>query len=133
INLAIKPAWLLGATKQHLTDTLKAYQPDLMRTEIWHAPMGATLVSETYGSDPQSVDQALKHFEQSDPRGKKIFVFGGLRSRGATHANDLKRIAESINRSRPDTLHLVGDQDFGPLRQALSIAHVCQSRQFPDA
>lgn len=115
VNITSKAAWLLGASSTAISETLKSYIPEPMRTEIWKSPIGTTFINDTYCSDPQSVDQALNHLQQNSALGRKIFVFGGMRG-GSQHPEiDYRRIGKAINRTQIDLLMLVGDQPFTPL------------------
>jgi Alr-MurF fusion protein len=103
VNLAVKPAYLLGALPESIIEVLKDYQPEPMRTEIWKNQGGATLVNETYCGDPQSIDSALKHFSYRAPKGKKVLLYHGIRSNDPAIPS---RIAQTIKDARTDILLL---------------------------
>lgn len=116
INITVKAAWLLGVPAESISYTLKHYTPEPMRTEIWKSPVGSTFINDSYCSDPQSVDQALKYLDQASSQARKIFVFGGMRNQKQEHLdNDYRRIGKAINRSKPQLLMLVGKHDFKSL------------------
>lgn len=115
INLAIKPAWLLGISSENISKALKSYIPEPMSTEIWQSPFGTTFVNEPYSSDPFSVDQALHHLQLCPAEGKKIFLFGGLRGESEHRADDYARIGTAIAGAAPDRLILIGDHPYNPL------------------
>ena len=65
IHIAVKAAWLLGIKSDAIAKALEHYNPDPMRKEIWKSPSGTTFINDTYCSDPQSVEIALRQLEQS--------------------------------------------------------------------
>lgn len=113
INIASKGAWLLGISSEAITQTLVDYVAEPMRTEIWKSSIGTTFVNDVYCSDPQSIDQALKHFDLIQPNQRKVFVFGGMRHYKTPI--DYTRIGQSLSRSSIDWLILFGKSDFAPL------------------
>ncbi len=115
INITTKTAWLLGVSSEAISATLSNYTTEPMRTEIWTSPIGTTFINDTYSSDPQSVDRALKNFEQASQNGRKIFVFGGLRG-AQTHAEaNYRRIGQAIYKAQINRLLLVGCHKFDSL------------------
>lgn len=108
INLTIKPAYLLGVSNEAVLETLYAYEPEPMRTEIWKTSRGTTLINETYCSDPQSINLALKHFDP-ETSGKKIFFFGGLRE---SETSSYSRIGKALGKAKLDQLALIGKEPF---------------------
>ncbi len=115
LNITIKAAWLLGIGSDAIRTTLANYTAEPMRAEIWRSPIGATFINDTYCSDPQSVDRALKHLEQTPRGGRRIFVFGGMRGQQRHADNDYRRIGHSINKAKIDLLLLVGAHKFDSL------------------
>jgi UDP-N-acetylmuramoyl-tripeptide--D-alanyl-D-alanine ligase len=111
INIAVKAAWLLQVPAEAISLALKNHIPEQMRTEFWKSPLGVTFINNTYCSDPQSVDLALKHLEQAPEGARRIFVFGGLRDNHSP--DDQRRVARVIQRaiqaSKVDLLVLYGD------------------------
>lgn len=120
INLAIKPAWLLGISSENIIKTLKQYIPEPMSTEIWQSPFGTTFVNEPYSSDPFSIDLALNHFRLCSNEGKKIFLFGGLRGESEIRGEDYSRIGTALAATAPDKLMLIGNHNFNPLIDELN-------------
>lgn len=114
INIASKAAWLLGIPSQAINDTLLHYIPEPMRTEIWKSSIGTTFINDVYCSDPQSIDQALKHFDLTQPTQRKVFVFGGMR-RHTSSAEGYRRIGQALGRRELDWLVLFGQEDFSAL------------------
>ncbi len=116
INITVKAAWLLGIPSEAICETLRQYHLEPMRTEIWKSPTGTTFINDVYCSDPQSVDYALKYFDQAPSQGRKVFVFSGMRGGKKQHLeNDYLRIGKAINRTSIDWLMLVGNHPFAPL------------------
>lgn len=115
INITAKAAWLLGTPAESISKTLRAYTLEPMRTEIWKSPLGTTFINDTYCSDPQSVDTALKYFQQGPPDSRKIFIFGGMRGSHQHLETDYKRIGQAIHRAEVDLLILFGPHAFQPL------------------
>lgn len=115
INITSKAAWLLGTSSSNISSALRAYTPEPMRTEIWKSPLGTTFINDTYCSDPQSVDAALKYLCQGQPDNRKVFIFGGMRGKRQHTEIDYKRIGQAIHRSNVDLLLLYGTHPFQPL------------------
>lgn len=121
INITVKAAWLLGVSSEAIRTTLRNYHPEPMRTEIWKAPTGSTFINDVYCSDPQSVDQALKHLDQAQAGARKIFVFGGMRGKKQHLESDYKRVGKTINRTGVHWLLLVGPHPFSPLIEEVKL------------
>jgi Alr-MurF fusion protein len=115
LNITSKAAWLLGIPSEEIKTVLRGYTPEPMRTEIWKSPLGTTFINDAYSSDPQSVDQALKHFEHIPPNGRKIFVFGGMKGNKQHLESDYRRVGKAVNRVKPDMLLIYGKHPFAPL------------------
>lgn len=115
LNITVKAAWLLGIPSAAICNTLSQYTVEPMRTEIWQSPTGATFINDTYCSDPQSVDRSLRYFEQMARAGRKIFVFGGMRSKHPPSETDFRRIGQAIHRASVDLLLLVGNNKYESL------------------
>lgn len=124
LNMAVKAAWLLGISSSHIISILQHFRPEPMRTEIWKTPLGAIFVNDTYCSDPQSVDHALRHFDHASPDNRKIFVFGGLRSHFSSSQTDYRRIGKALAKSNMRHLLLVGAQPFKPLIEEVQHASI---------
>lgn len=121
LNMVTKAAWLLGIPSQLIRDTLAQYTPDPMRTEIWRSPIGTTFINETYCSDPQSVDVALRYFDRSPKESRKIFAFGGLRTKNANTQMEYKRVGQALQKNPVDLLILFGEETpFKPLIEEVS-------------
>ncbi|MBA3238625.1 MAG: alanine racemase [Parachlamydiaceae bacterium] len=115
INLTVKAAWLLGVGFDDIVKVLTNYHPEPMRTEIWKTQQGVTFINDSYCSDPNSVDRALRHFEQTSCS-RKIFLFGGMRGKGSNECSyDYKRIGAALKHRGIDQLFLIGNHSFKPL------------------
>lgn len=115
INIAMKGAWLMGLSTQEICEVIRKYNPEPMRTEIWRSPKGTTFINDTYCSDPQSVDLALKHFDFRHNKGRNIFLFHGIRVPEEQKASHYRRIGKSLQNGRIDHLILIGDHPYDPL------------------
>lgn len=115
INMALKAAWLLDVSPENIQEILDDFQPEPMRTEIWKSQIGATFINDTYCSDPQSIDLALKHFNTTTPDQKKVFFFGGMKGDSKHHEIDYKRIGKALNKAGTDKIILFGNKQFTPL------------------
>lgn len=113
INIASKAAWLLGIPAESISQTLLHHTAEPMRTEIWKSSAGTTFINDIACADPQSVDQALKHFAMIQQNQRKVFVFGGMRDYKTPI--DYTRIGHAISRAELDWLILFGHSDFTPL------------------
>lgn len=133
INITAKAAWLIGIPSAAISQTLREYTPEPMRTEIWKSPFGASFVNETYCSDPQSVDKALKHFQQAPENSRKVFVFGGMRSQHEHSDMDYKRIGTAIHNAGIDRLILFGRHNFQPLISEVKNLNLTQCDTYNDS
>lgn len=115
INITVKAAWLLGISSEAICTALSQYTPEPMRTEIWKSPVGTTFINDTYCSDPQSVDRALRYLDQTTNGGRKFFIFSGLRGIQRHPITDYRHIAEMVRKSKVDQLVLVGNHPYAPL------------------
>lgn len=115
INITVKAAWLLNTSSDAISNTLRNYAPEPMRTEIWKSPIGTTFINDTYCSDPQSVDVALNYLKQNNPKSRKIFAFGGMRGKHQHIDMAYRRIGKAIQRAKVDLLLLFGQHNFQPL------------------
>jgi len=115
LNITIKAAWMLGVSSDAMIRVLKEYASEPMRTEIWKSSTGSTFINDTYCSDPQSVDQALKYLQHSISGARNVLIFGGIRSNNQHVKNDYKRIGQAIARSQIRLLILTGKHAFSSL------------------
>lgn len=115
INMASKAAWLSGISASNIQTVFQHYHPEPMRTEIWKVPTGTTFINDTYCSDPQSVDLALKHFNYAADSQRKIVVFGGMRGKSLHENNDYRRIGKTLAQAHLRHLLLFGNKPFRPL------------------
>lgn len=109
LRMAISSASLLGVSPQAVIKALQNYTPEPMRIEVFKSQSGTTFINDTYTADPMSCDMALRQMEMlEDPEnklsGKKIFLFGGLRSQHEPLENDMARLAHAIAKHK---VHLV--------------------------
>lgn len=135
INITTKAAWLLGISSEGIRKALSHHTAEPMRTEIWQSPTGTTFVNDTYCSDPQSVSRALRHLEQGQANGRRVFVFGGMRDKREHIEVDYRQIGQVVRNTHVDHLLLVGDHPFASLMaevQAISPGtriSVCRNHQ----
>ncbi len=78
-------AWLLKASSSDISETLASSQPELMRTELFQTRNGGWIINNPYCSDPQSLENSLRHFVRTHANRKKTVLFGGLRNNHAPH------------------------------------------------
>jgi alanine racemase/UDP-N-acetylmuramoyl-tripeptide--D-alanyl-D-alanine ligase len=109
LNMAVKAAYLLGATSEDMLPVLENFTPEPVRTEIWKSPLGATFINATYSSDPQSIDQALKLLEPASENSRKVVIFGGFKKHWPLESSQYKRAASAFLRSQIDSVILYGD------------------------
>lgn len=137
LNIASKAAWLLGIPSENIKNVLRDYTPEPMRTEIWKSPLGATFINDSYCSDPQSVDLALKHFENVHPNSRKIFVFGGMKGNKAHPESNYRRVGKALNRVMPDLLVLYGKHSYHSLIHEIKAngvpIEISQCESYPEA
>ncbi len=111
ITIAVKAAYLLQITPEHIIHKLLEYVPEPMRIEVWKSYNGTTFINDCYAADPMACDVALRQLESledfpSRSSRKKIFLFGGLRNEAENSDNDAARIAQSIAKHKIDLLVL---------------------------
>ncbi len=109
MKMAITSAHLLEIAPSAIIKGLQSYVPEPMRIEVFKSQSGTTFINDTYSADPMSCDIALRQMEMledSENRlaGKKIFLFGGLRSANEPLENDMARLAHAIAKHK---VHLV--------------------------
>lgn len=119
LNITIKAAWLLGISSQSIAETLESYILEPMRTEIWKSPTGITFINDSYCSDPQSVDLALKYYDHAPYDSRRVFIFGGIRGKKDQRTSEYKRIAHAIVKSKVQFLALVGKQNYQDLMDVI--------------
>jgi alanine racemase len=119
LNITVKAAWLLGVPPEAIKEVLHHFQPEPMRTEIWKSSSGVTFINDSYCSDPQSVDLALKRYEQTSSEGQRIFVFGGMRGKKQHPETDYRRVGKAINHAKVDRVFLAGNHPFTPLKEEI--------------
>ncbi len=112
INMAAKAAWLSDISAENIRKVFDNYHPEPMRTEIWKTSTGAVFINDLYCSDPQSVDNAIKHFQYAGPNQQKMFLFGGMRNHGIHESNDYRRIGQIISKANLQQLFLYGKSNF---------------------
>jgi alanine racemase len=133
VNMAIKASSLLGVSSDIICNILKNYTPEPMRTETWKTPSGATVINETYCSHTLSLNHSLKVLENSSKKGRKFFVFGGLRESSRKIPEKYEQIGKRIAQANIDQLTLVGDDNFSPLMKEVTKSsantrvHVCST------
>lgn len=120
LNMAVKAAWLSGISTESILSVLQHYRAEPIRTEIWKSPLGAIFVNDTYCSDPQSVDQSLRHLDHASPENRKIFVFGGMRGKHLSPQTDYRRIGKALAKANVRHLLLVGQKPFKPLIEEIT-------------
>lgn len=135
LNMTIKAAWKLGVPAEAICKTLENYVLEPIRTEIWKSPLGVTFVNDNYSEDPQSVDKAFKFIDQTTGKGRRIFLFGGLRGDHASY--DYRRVGYMLSRHKVDMLCLIGNRPFEPLIQTLSAESpsttIIKTETYPEA
>jgi Alr-MurF fusion protein len=137
INITVKAAWILGISSTAISETIKNYTLEPMRTEIWKSPIGTTFINDTYCSDPQSVDQALRYYDQAPPESRKVFIFGGIRGKKEQRASEYKRVGQAIIKNKVQLLALIGSHDYQEMidliqKQAVPI-EICSYGSYAEA
>lgn len=80
--MAAGAAWLLGVGAEDIAAAMEGFSHGPTRLEVWRAPEGVTLINDAYSADPISVQAALRAAAAGGERGRRIFVFGGMRELG---------------------------------------------------
>ncbi|MFA6916683.1 MAG: alanine racemase [Parachlamydiales bacterium] len=119
LNMAVKAAWLLGANQENILNILKDFTPEPTRTEIWQSSLGTTFINDSTCNDPLSIDQSLLTLRKAAGKGRKIFVFSGLRTTSTTPDHDYKRIGQALVKNPVDRLFLVGNHPYNALLEQI--------------
>lgn len=117
LNMTVKTAWKLNVPPQDICDTLSKYTLEPIRKEIWKSPLGVTFVNDSYSEDFQSIDRAFKFMSDTNGKGRKVFLFGGLKGKHTTV--DYKLAGHIIAQHKTDLLCLIGEHPFDPLITSL--------------
>ncbi len=87
--IAITVATRLGVLPSEIASALDDYSFGPTRMETWRTPEGVTIVNDAASADPLSVQVALETVASSpEARGRRIFVFGGMRELGDHDAQE---------------------------------------------
>jgi alanine racemase/UDP-N-acetylmuramoyl-tripeptide--D-alanyl-D-alanine ligase len=84
LTIASAAAWKLGISPENIISSLRTYQPESIRTEIWKNKSGTMFVNGTYAHTLLSFNASLDElnaYTGSPSRnngGKRLLVFGGL-------------------------------------------------------
>lgn len=114
IQMAVKAAFLLGCVPSSICNGLQNYTLEPMHTEVWRSQSGATIINESYCSHPLSMTPSLRYLQSAPKKGKKFFLFGGLRSNNS-QPPPYKQMGERFAQSGLDELSLLGTENFTPL------------------
>lgn len=118
LNISIKAAWILGIPPDSIIEVVKNYTLEPSRTEIWKSSIGTTFINDKYAADAQSIDVALKYYDQAQPKSRRIFIFGGIRGKKDNFLQD-KQIAHSIIKNKVHQLALVGSQEYSNVKDVI--------------
>ncbi len=136
-NIALKAAYLLGATREMIGEALLSYRPEPMRCEVWTSPLGTTFVNDCYAADPLSIEKSLRLFAKLPRERRRVFVFGGLSSLSRGREGAMARLNAAIKEAAIDVLLLTeaaASMSMEPLRQELTRSapkleiHLCPTR-----
>ncbi len=91
--IAITAAVELGLPEAEVAPRLADFTFGATRMELWRTPEGVTIINDACSSDPLSVQAALRSVSAHLPlRGRRIFVFGGMRELGERAADEHRHI-----------------------------------------
>ncbi|MFV0340029.1 MAG: alanine racemase [Parachlamydiaceae bacterium] len=121
LNMTVKAAWNLKVPPEKICKALDKYVLEPIRKEIWKSPLGVTFVNDSYSEDLQSIERAFQFMADTTGKGRKVFLFGGLK--GKHKPSDYKLAGEIIARHKTDLVCLIGEHPFEPL-----ISSVLQKR-----
>jgi len=127
MKMAISACGYLNISPQAIVKGLQSYTPEPMRIEVFKSQAGTTFINDTYSQDPMSCDIALRQMELLEDKeggssGRKIFVFGGLRSTKEPHENDMARLAHSIAKHKINLVVLSHPESAPHLVSHLTLA-----------
>ncbi len=124
LEAAAAAAYLLDVPPAEIVQRIGAVGLGQTRMEIWHSPFGTTLINDACSADPISVEAALRTLNGiSQPMGKKIFVFGGMRELGERVHEEHHHIGELAAVHGVDLLVLPDD----PLLDATAEAYAAHA------
>jgi alanine racemase/UDP-N-acetylmuramoyl-tripeptide--D-alanyl-D-alanine ligase len=111
--LAASAAHLLGVSLDQIAAGLDGYFPQATRMEIRRTADEVTIVNDACSSDPTAVESALRSTVASAAgRGRRIFVFGGMRELGERSAAEHAHVGELAAESEFGELCLVGEGEL---------------------
>ncbi len=127
LKMATTTAQLARVMPSAVIEGLQSYTPEPMRIEVFKSQLGTTFINDTYSADPMSCDIALKQMELlEDPEnklnGKKIFLFGGLRTDCEPQENDMARVAHSIAKHKITLVIIYHQESASHLVSHLTLA-----------
>ena len=115
LEMAAAAAFLLGCDPDGIAAALDGYRPAATRMRIWRqAARDLTVIDDALSSDPVSVRAALRTLGSvSGLRGRRVFVFGGMRELGAHDEEEHRTVGRLAAEHRVDQLVLVDPGDAG--------------------
>lgn len=125
INMCTKAAWLLNISARDMISVLETYQPEIIRTEIWKSALGTLFINDTSTTDPQSLENALHHFDTYGQNQRRILIFSGMKQK--FFIKDTQRIATAILRHDIEQVILIGQSV--PKNFASDIKHLVPTLQ----
>lgn len=136
LEIAACAGFLLAVPEAMIVEALTGYNPGSTRMETWKSPNGVTLINDSCSSDPISVRSALRTLAtMSNDRGKRIFVFGGMRELGPLEAVEHAQVGYIAAESNVDTLVLIGSRQLDQTEDAFrekAAGQVLRCRNFEE-
>ena len=107
LQIAVQASHLFKVPEHLIVNALEHYIPEPMRIEVYKSQDGVIFLNDTYAQDPISIDLALKLFDtlgeaSKTTKGKKLFVFDGLRFQKNPSKKELERISQSVKKHQVD-------------------------------
>ncbi len=119
--LAVAVAVALGVQGDAALEALASWRAPSMRLELTETPRGVTLINDSYVSDPQSADAALRVLARERAAGRTVAVLGGFAQLGAARRSAHATLGTRAATTGVDILVAVGeyaDEIAGPARDA---------------
>ncbi len=104
---AVTIAKELGLTKKQITEATKKLKQVPKRLQIKEYKK-ATIIDDTYNSNPESAKNALVVLQQNKVRKNKIVIFGDMFELGKDAEKKHKEVAKEINRAKIKTVLTIG-------------------------
>ncbi len=108
-NVARKVAEILNIDNKIIKKGLSTYTPQKHRLAIIKHKSGATIVDDSYNSNPEALIASVKYFNNLAKSKDKIIVIGDMLELGQREVSEHKRIANFLKKYNFNKIYGVGE------------------------